>query len=83
MASYTPNAEEAYEKLVNTLSLADKPTQTSIATTAKIQGAAIEWQRGFTPLKVKNGTTPWQGGLRIASGGGAPFGNIGFSGGGV
>lgn len=60
MASYTPTAEEAYENLVNTLSLADKPTQTSIATTGKIQGAAIEWQRGFTPIKVKNGTTPLQ-----------------------
>ena len=59
MAS-TLSAEEVFNKLVDTLSLTDTQNQTPIATTAKLQGAAIEWQRGFTPDKVKHGMTPLQ-----------------------
>ena len=56
----TLTAEEVFDKLVDTLNLTDTPNQTPTATTAKLQGAAIEWQRGFTPDKVKHGTTPLQ-----------------------
>ena len=54
----TPTAEEAYEELFKTLNLANTPTHTSTATTAKTQGAAIEWHRGFSPEKIGNGTIP-------------------------